>query len=298
MKLRYHLSKNFGDALNPLIFNHFLPDFFNDNNEIEFIGIGSILGFKSVQNAKKKVVFSSGFAYGSKPILNTSYDIKCVRGPLTANVLNIDSKYGVADGAILLQHMPLPNKTLIKKKYKYSFMPHWESALKYNWKELCNISGIHYINPTADYHHVIQDILASEIVIAEAMHAAIVADTLRVPWIAVKAYGGINDFKWNDWLASFNMSYEPVKIPSLYNNTTFTKKIIKEKTGYPFKKKSLSPFLAIYEKVQDTFIIDRALKIFETVKKMDPKLSKDALLKEKGEVLLEKLDEVKRDYSI
>jgi len=54
MKLRYHLGKNFGDALNPMVFEKFLPGYFDDNGEKLFVGIGSILGFK-MENAKRKL---------------------------------------------------------------------------------------------------------------------------------------------------------------------------------------------------------------------------------------------------
>ena len=51
---------------------------------------------------------------------------------------------------------------------------------------------------------------ASDVVIAEAMHAAIVADALRVPWIPVNFHGShINSFKWNDWCGSLDVEYMP-----------------------------------------------------------------------------------------
>jgi succinoglycan biosynthesis protein ExoV len=44
MLLTYHKGQNFGDALNPVIWNHFLPNFFDDDNNHLFLGFGTILG--------------------------------------------------------------------------------------------------------------------------------------------------------------------------------------------------------------------------------------------------------------
>ena len=40
------------------------------------------------------------------------------------------------------------------------------------------------------------------------MHAAIVADSFRVPWIPVICTHRM-DFKWRDWLSPFHLDYEP-----------------------------------------------------------------------------------------
>lgn len=55
MKLIYYKeNSNFGDALNPLIFQKLLPDFFNDDSDIAFIGIGSLLGQPFTKKYRKK----------------------------------------------------------------------------------------------------------------------------------------------------------------------------------------------------------------------------------------------------
>jgi len=57
----------------------------------------------------------------------------------------------------------------------------------------------------------------SRLLIAEAMHGAIVADALRVPWIPIRFHKHILPFKWRDWCASLNMSYDPVTPGRLLN---------------------------------------------------------------------------------
>ena len=134
MKLCYYSEKqNLGDAINPLIFNKFLPDFFDNNEEEKFLGIGSIIGFPEFHKAEKKIVFSSGFAYGELPKIDDSYDFICVRGPLTAKKLGLDIKTAITDGAILINTFDFGTP---EKIYKYSFMPHIGSESFYPWKEL------------------------------------------------------------------------------------------------------------------------------------------------------------------
>lgn len=296
MKLQYFTGKNFGDALNPYIFQHFLPDFFDDDDSVSFFGIGSILGFEMAQDAKRKIVFSSGFAYGEKPQIDDSYDIVCVRGPKTAEALGISSEYAIADGAILLQFMDIPKP---KKCYKYSFIPHWGSEQKYSkWPELCAAAGIHYISPMADKDFVLQEILKTEIVIAEAMHGAIVADSLGVPWIPAKAYPTINEFKWNDWAQSLNMTFDFQTIPSMYEHNEFMQKKLRElsKNMIPafLLKFPLTTLEQLYYKPKRKTVIGK----LKGLKSSTPYLSDRSILRERGDALLQKLELIKEKYSV
>jgi succinoglycan biosynthesis protein ExoV len=53
------------------------------------------------------------------------------------------------------------------------------------------------------------------------MHGAIIADTLRTPWIPVKCYSNILEFKWQDWCGSLNMRYEPEILPEVWDAERF-----------------------------------------------------------------------------
>ncbi|MBL7856248.1 MAG: hypothetical protein JNM57_01060 [Cyclobacteriaceae bacterium] len=292
MRLRYFESKNFGDALNPYIFSALLPGFFNDDPEIDFFGIGSILGFDMVSKAKRKVVFSSGFAYGTKPQVDESYDIYCVRGPLTAQSLSLSPELGIIDGAVLLRKLPMKSP---KKEFQYSFMPHWESELKYDWKSLCEKSGIHYISPLQDYLLTINEIQKTNVMLAEAMHAAIVADALRVPWIPIKAYTGINDFKWKDWTVSVDMHYQPEKLPSLFQDTAFVRDLCGKKISKHIPSSFYGAGLKMYE-IGQSILEYNTLSLLEKVKKNESYLSNERLLDEKIELLMDKLDRIKKKY--
>lgn len=291
MKLRYHLGKNFGDALNPMIFEKFLPGYFDNNDEELFLGIGSILGFK-MGNAKKTIVFSSGFAYGTLPKIDESFDIICVRGPLTANILKIDPELAITDGAALLRYF---NFQRPEKKYQYTFIPHMGSEDFFDWRKLCAEADIHYLSPRGEVDDVLKVIMQSEVIVAEAMHGAIVADALRVPWIPVKAYSTINDFKWNDWAKSLSLNYQPLILKSLYSKE-FMQTILGAKLGGKLPKVVISTGASMYAFVRKNNFEKTALNDLKKTKTVKSFLSKDAIFNNKSDRLLEKLEVFKRKY--
>lgn len=292
MRLRYYKKPNFGDALNPLIFKKLLPDFFDDEPEHNFFGIGSIIGLPMVRNTKKKIIFSSGFAYGELPELDSSYDIICVRGPLSAKALKIDEKLGIADGALLLGKFQYGK---VEKEYDFSFMPHWDSENRYPWDKLCKEAGIHYVSPTSKPEFVIQEILKSKCVIAEAMHFAIVADTLRVPWIPVQSYSSINDFKWQDWTTSLEMKYNPIPLASLYDPEV-VKDFLKRNSPANFPEPIYDLIASARSGYENLLLKGRAIRGFEKAKETPPQLSKDTLFNSKVDQLMERLTYVKSKY--
>lgn len=299
MILSYFKGNNFGDAINPLVMPHHFPGFFNHDESVMFLGIGSILGFiKPTDKVEKAIVFTSGFAYDSIPKPDKRYDIRCVRGPMTADALNIDQKLAVTDGALLLRNIPELNQEPCKK-YKYCYIPHHISEKIFDrWQPLFHETGIEFVSPAQDPLTVIRKIRESEIVLAEAMHAAIIADTFRIPWIPVKMFGHINHFKWQDWLYSMEMGkYEPVFLPKLYHREWiewifFDKFGIKQKTQI---NKSISK---IYRNFQTRFkesAFKKRLKIFADI---DPVLSNTDLINQRMEQLLIISKKIYSDYRI
>ena len=289
----FRTNSNFGDALNPLIFNKLLPGFFDEDHTIEFSGIGSIIGLDMHPDAKTRIIFSSGFAYGKLPENNTAFDIICVRGPLTAEAWKIDKKLAILDGAALLREFNFERPA---KKFKFSFMPHWESELKYPWKRLCDEAGIHYLSPMESPLKTIEQILQSEVVIAEAMHAAIVADALRVPWIPAKAYRGINDFKWNDWTKSLNLEYHPNALQSMYGVNDFVINLLKRDSRNKLPNALYKPVVKTYTLFQDLFLTSRTVRQLTELKTKKTWLSDDTVLNSKIDQLVEKLEGVRVKY--
>jgi len=205
---------NFGDELNPWLWPRLLPGLLDDSHDELFLGIGTILN-NGVPTEPRKIVFGSGFGYGEPPRIELDkWRIHCVRGPLTAQALGLPAVLAVCDPAILLRRMQWPP---LAKQYPVSYMPHWESLDRGHWPLACAEADIHFIDPTGAVEQVVAELLASDLVIAEAMHGAIAADALRVPWIPVQPQLRMHSPKWLDWCASVDVPYRPqVLRPSGY----------------------------------------------------------------------------------
>lgn len=64
---------------------------------------------------------------------------------------------------------------------------------------------------------ILNNLNQCEILITEAMHGAIVADVLRIPWHAVKTRIEILDFKWHDWTKSMELEHTYTFLPPVVN---------------------------------------------------------------------------------
>jgi succinoglycan biosynthesis protein ExoV len=219
---------NFGDDLNTYLWPKLLPDAFDglvrftpqeartvdreDPHDTLFVGIGTLI-LDKVPSQTRKIVFGSGCDGVRLPDLDQQWDIHCVRGPLTATALGLDPALAITDPAILVRLLP---PAAHAKTHRVSFMPHWCQAQSGAWQKICRLAGIHFIDPRWKPFEVLQAIAASETLISEALHGAIVADALRVPWVAVSSKHHIQDFKWRDWSASLGLTYEPAAIPAIW----------------------------------------------------------------------------------
>ena len=294
MELCFHKGDNFGDALNPIIFNKLLPGVFDGNRTEIFIGIGSILGLKKgYPETRKKYVFSSGFAankpdtYGTLPQIDQSYEILCVRGPLTAKALNIPETKAVTDGAILVRNLITDCP---KKEYEFAYMPHLSSFFLYDrWDKLLKRVGVKLIDPRKNPLEVLNEIQKTEVLLSEAMHGAIVADALRVPWIPIKSNKAVNEFKWIDFTKSLELDYNPVRIETLYNKQVL-KGILKNK-NISFGLDSIGSNMYLF--YQNNLVNSKVLSGFKYAKQQKPFLSKDVVTNERYTQLLEILDSFK-----
>lgn len=217
MKLYYYKSPegNFGDDLNAWLWDELMPKQFDESGDVCFSGIGTIIN-TSMPESKKWIVFGSGVGYGYPPegFGNPSWDIKFVRGPLSAKVLGLPQDNFITDAAILLKQLPEFNPLNESEREGTIFVPHHHALLTGKWKRACELAGIEFVDPTSDAREVISKIRKSKLVIADAMHAAIIADALRVSWVPVTTSNQINTFKWCDWAYSLEMEYKPTQLGS------------------------------------------------------------------------------------
>lgn len=214
MEVFYYKSSepNFGDDLNSWIWRRLIPHRLEERDGVVMLGIGTIIGHQ-LPRSEKKVVFTSGAGYGielPEPTDN-SWRFLAVRGPLTAALLGLPPETAVTDGAILVSlfsEFSVPPD----KRRGVVFMPHISAARAANWQPICAAAGIEYLDPRDDQLTLLRRIASARLVLADAMHAAIVADSMRVPWIPLITSAEISTFKWLDWTLSLNMKYEPKKL--------------------------------------------------------------------------------------
>ncbi len=207
MQLVYYRGRvpNFGDELNTFVWPRLLPPGVLDEDESElFVGIGSIIGTQLSKTARK-FVMGSGYAgyMGLPDVHDGTWDIRFVRGPQTAAALGLPAETAICDSAILLRAMDLPPPL---EGVGVAFMPHYESLERGFWAKACELAGITLIDATQPVETVLRQIRGARVVITEAMHGAIVADALRVPWIAAQPLFWGHRFKWLDWSGALGLS--------------------------------------------------------------------------------------------
>jgi succinoglycan biosynthesis protein ExoV len=202
---------NFGDELNLWIWPKVIPGILDDDETDLFVGIGTLLNHRLPP--QHKVVFGSGAGYGDQPDLRDGrWSIYCVRGPLTARALGLPPSTAVADPAILVNRVF--HSGAAESSSDVGFMPHWESAVSGEWKAICAAADVRYIDPRDAVADVLQLVSGCRLLITEAMHGAIVADALRVPWVAAQIMPALFSFKWQDWCRSMAVEYRPLQIPA------------------------------------------------------------------------------------
>lgn len=325
MKLFHWASShgNFGDDMNAFIWPHFLPGVFDEDADALFVGIGTIFS-ADVPKARHRIVMGSGTGYGRLPadLGDGGWHIYAVRGPLTARAIGGEPNLAVADPAILLPLMPEFAPTPRKGT---AFVPHWTTAEEGIWQSACAHAGIEFIDPRGEAKSVVRRIASAELVIAESMHGAIVADAFRVPWIAIVS-GRDTPMKWHDWALALGMNYRPYEVGRLSLVS-----ILKGRSGVSsarlhanaeeyaagvdasvraFVQRSSQPVVAakatiaprIKESIRGTLdriarpvLVDRGSQILTQVSKLPATLSADDILRERQAELMRRMELFRRD---
>lgn len=216
MKLHYYRSAegNFGDDLNAWLWTDLAADLWRDDSAHLFLGIGTIIG-NPLPHHDRVTIFSSGVGYSNLDNLRgyQALEIASVRGPLSAAALGLPAEKGLADGALLL---PFTNSVgeAPAKTGRAIFIPHHESMHDRGLIEAARLAGVAVVDPRGECRAVIDAIRSADRVIAESMHAAIIADTFGTPWVPVASTRGVSSFKWWDWLLTVGLPFEPRTIRS------------------------------------------------------------------------------------
>lgn len=264
---------NFGDDLNPWVWQRLIPEILSDesSSDTTFVGFGTLLNEK-LPKFKKTVIFGAGCGYGELPKVEESWKIYGVRGPLSVSALGLDPIMGIADSSILVNHLYPFHE--VKKKHKVSLIPFvWEMQQTPElFQNVCQQLGFFCIDPRWEVEKTLEAISSSDLVITAAMHGAIISDALRVPWIPFKSNAGIPDFKWADFCQSMELNY---KTKRLYRFSRIGK-------TFPVYRKLESSLVA-------NFIKNRA--------KTKPFLSSSNVLEARIERLEERLAQFKQDHA-
>ncbi|KOC89220.1 polysaccharide pyruvyl transferase family protein [Winslowiella iniecta] len=217
MKVHYFKAPegNFGDDLNDWLWQDLLPGVFDNDESFRFAGIGTIIS-ANLPAAKNWVVFSSGVGYGIPPANfgDASWNILSVRGPLSAHVLGLPKEKAITDGAALLSTLAEFPVVPESERKGIIFIPHHDALKTGQWEEVCRRAGVEYVSPQGDAKEIINKIRHAKLILADAMHAAIIADAMRVPWVPLVSSDQINTFKWLDWTQTINERYQPLVLGS------------------------------------------------------------------------------------
>lgn len=205
---------NVGDDLNPYMWPKlFGPGFFDEQDSSLFLGVGSVLSvYSDFAKAKvKKTVFGVGARSSwTMPKIDSTWDIRFVRGPKTATLIGGGVK-SISDPAIMLPHA-LPAHDNVKDQKRASvvgFVPYFRTP-DFAVEKICAALNWKLVSPHLEPEAFISKLTSCDFIVAEAMHGAILADSYRVPWIGVRIFnelfeGPTSRFKWSDWLQSLDL---------------------------------------------------------------------------------------------
>lgn len=200
-------SGNFGDDLNDWLWADLIPGDWPEGDNVTLCGVGTILT-NELPSAERLLIFGSGAGYGTLPPHLHAPSVTCygVRGPLTARLCGFGENKVLADPAILIPDVLSKDSNL---QSDVIFVPHVHSAQRADWSEICQRAGIELVDPRGESKAVIRKLASAKLVLAESMHAAIIADAYRVPWIPVWSSREISYFKWLDWSLSVGATVRP-----------------------------------------------------------------------------------------
>lgn len=196
-------SSNFGDELNLVLWPRLLPGFFDEDPAIRFLGIGSVLDQRHPPRPIKLVAGAGYGGYERRARLDANWIVHWVRGPRTVAMLGLSPKLALGDPAVLV---PATLGLPAMDGHDIGFMPHFESAAWGAWQQAADLAGVRLIDPRDPPLQILHAIRGCKLILSEALHGAIVADALRIPWIAIRPLARVHRAKWWDWTETIDQS--------------------------------------------------------------------------------------------
>lgn len=199
---------NYGDEIGPWLADRCLPQSGTQlRSDLVLLLCGSLLDSTLIRGPK--LIFGAGYCYGRPAKPDPSWDVRFVRGPKTAEVLGLPQVSAITDSAALLG---LFFRRAHTRKYRISYMPRFDRFVQASAH--VRDPRIHLIDPRCDVETVTREIADSEVLVTEALHGAVAADALRIPWVSISVHS-VHDFKWNDWAESLELRLHQTVLPPL-----------------------------------------------------------------------------------
>ena len=296
-----HPAGNFGDDLNAWIWDALLPGWHSWTTAATLIGVGTILNTELPLPEGRKLVVGSGTGYGRIPDVTNpaQWDLRALRGPLSAERLGVPRDVGIVDPAMMLPRLP-EFADIPRSGTQPLFVPHLSGATRHDWPRVCRRAGLRYVSPCGEARAVIEEIARAPLVLAESLHAAIIADAFRTPWIAVSVSNLINRDKWADWAASLGIALE---FHELFPEFTHLRRALRATPapagtapgaapGAPPRSRARRAKLALRLRAERPLIARRLRKAATA----SPTLSDPATLRQRQDRYQAVLDGVIRDY--
>lgn len=224
----WHLgSPNFGDDLNPYLFQTLLQkEVFRDSKQQfhHILGVGSIL---ERANAKS-IVVGSGFIRPEGSFKEQPAQILAVRGELTQAKLGY-SNLLLGDPGIIV-----PSLLGIQSSNEVDLVvvPHVDF-----YQQVVSIYGrrVRVVDPSKEFDQVIAEIASASVVISQSLHGLVMADGLGIPNLWVSPHGKMigGEFKFMDYYSTTQHAKAPITFEQALADNYWKKKAFVSEPNIP-----------------------------------------------------------------
>lgn len=234
---------NVGDDLNIWLWPKLLSNVkFTEDSDHVLVGIGSVLDSR-FDHYKNKYLLGAGARNNhSIPTLDDTWHALFVRGPKTQAALAGQREVNfITDPAILVGEY----YKQVDSPSEIGLIPYFRSNQKL-WENIAHKLGYKLISPCSSVEEFSQAISECKFVVTEAMHGAIFADSIRVPWYSFSSLTRHYEqdthlFKWKDWCLSMNLTFNELELPMIWEkDNAFTRWLKQQLIISKLKKITLS----------------------------------------------------------
>lgn len=222
--------------------------------------------------------------------MDEAWDVRAVRGPLTAAALGLPDTAVLLDGAYLATE-PL-KRALPSESGRIGFIPHHKSLDFFpHWEALAEEAGLVFLDVRLPPRDFMERLWRCESVLAEAMHGAIFADAYGIPWVPVRLYGHISEFKWKDWWGSLGMEPKIHRCPAKLHPPPFLAEVILRRGSPAVLARPAAQIVLIQRKAA-------AVRWLRSLRRASCFLSDRTRVLELTSELRSRLDQIKKDYTL